>query len=157
MQVPVTIKSVQLEMARRITALDATQFNQRAAAQPASTWSLSNDPLSIVNDSALLAHLLFSTSVEDAPNTGLDRDAWGEQTLLALDARVLFSYNLRAGKKTADQLDSSEAAADIVAALLAPWPEVNVELANAYRPGRVLDGRWLEVEVRFVIYIDLSV
>ncbi len=151
-----TIKEVEEEASKRIAALDGSVFNQGQTIK--GTWREATIPLSVTDDAAPLAHLMFNTWVESARNTGMAEDVDGQVARIASDLVVLFTYHVRPGKQIFDQREASQAALQIVTALMAlPQNNMVVTLINAFRPALTPDGEWMLIRVDFVALHDIRV
>lgn len=147
---PTTIAEVEAAAADKIAALDATAH--RLASGGVVTWREADIPLTASDGSALESHLLFSVTIEDGPATG----ATGAGSVqVAGEMLVAFLYKVPAGGRLAATRKASDAARDVVRALLAPWSDgPAVDVINAYTP-LALSGDFLRVEVRFSCVFDL--
>lgn len=151
--VGLTLAEIEEEAARRIVALDSSRFHFDLPGEQG--WRESREPLTAVESTVGNSHLSFSCSVEDAPVLE-ESDSGDQLAYITVQATlvVAFLYKLPATDRLAAMRLATEAARTIVAALLAPWPEVNVWLRQRYRPGPVRDDGFMPVELRFMVQTD---
>lgn len=151
-----TYREVEEALVAQIQALDPSAHQQGGSAD---VWHESRVPLSIVDDPSNLGHLAFNVWIEAAPNSGLHRDAElaGEIYVVA-GLVVAFAYRLRAGNQVADARAATDAAHDVVRALMAPDAAGSADVAyvDGLQPAMADDGEWLFVTQTYEVRFDLD-
>lgn len=158
---PTTPHAVELELVRRITDLDASAYSYPRG--PAASWHEAAEALTVTGDAANLSHLAFNVWTEVGRNGGIDRNATSDGYLWAdLDVVVAFSFRLRPTQQVADMRLTSDAAIDVLRALLAEWPadqpcvQIDVPEGDAwYTPALTEDGEWAVVVMQFSAAFDI--
>lgn len=148
-----TVAQLEAAYATVIEAVDASAHDQLGQGE---SWHESTEPLTATEDGAPLSHLAFSVVVESGDVYADGEAGFSGEVTVNADLRVVFTYRIRAGAKLTDQRSASDAARDIVKAILnastvnaVPAPE------NVYEPGPVVDG-FMDVQTRYRIIFDLS-
>lgn len=165
-----TVKDIEEEAVAIITALDASAFEQGMGSDK---WHETTIPFSLLDDSHGLAHLLFEVAITDAPNTDDARsternnpvgdvDFDVDQTAY-IDAlmSVAFTYNLRSGTQKADVRKASDAAQQLMRALMGPWDyaangTLQVLLENPYRPTLDPAQQYVMVDQFYRVVFDMD-
>ncbi len=155
-----TIREIEELVVARILDLNtspkivAGDFDQGATR---GLWKEASIPLSVVDDSHPLGHLLFNVFAESGRNTGRQRDAADGFTKITADMVVLFTYHLRPTEQIADQRLAADAALLIVRSIMAlPQVYQHFDLVNAWRPALTPDGEWLLIRLDFTCFFDMS-
>lgn len=162
-----TFKAVEEAMVARIVALDASAFTHGGV--PA-CWHESKSPLSVMVDASTIAHLSFNVWIQSAPNTNDNRGmTWQDNDVdndVEIDAlmKVAFAFELRSFDQVSDTRDASDAAIDVIRALMAEWTAddqvasgaVLLRLLNGYQTGMTLDGQWMLVTQDYIASFDLD-
>lgn len=149
-----SVAQVEEEVARRITALDATDYNQggvSAAWTQGERFGLREDGTSG------LAHLLFHVFVESSPNDYSDEGQSYRCARLRSRLTVAFTYRLQVSAQIADSRLARDAAADVVRAINADWPEADAILVDAGQTVITEDGAHLGVLITFDILHEIEV
>lgn len=165
-----TVRNIEEEAAGIIAGLDASKFAQGLGSD---AWHETSIPLSLLDDSHALAHLLFEVAITDAPNTDQARTterndpvtdaAFDVDQTAYIDALmfVSFTYNLRRGEQKSDVRMASDAAQTIARALLAPWDYANngtlqVLLENPYQPSLDPAAQYVMVDQTYRVLFDMD-
>ena len=160
-----TIESIEEEAVSIIEDLDATAFDLGFATN---IWHETETPFDLIDDNHALGHLAFEVAVLDVPNTetgraternsdaefAVDQTAYVEAVM-----SVAFTFGLRPSQQKADLRTASNAAQQIVRALLAPWNyagngTVQVLLDNPYRPTLDPAGAFVLVDQDYRVLFD---
>lgn len=162
-----TFRQVEERLVERISALDASEFT--IGTVPAK-WRESKTPLSVIADSSALGHLAFNVWTQNAPNTNdADSLTWKQDDLenqVEVDTRlvVAFAYNLRSGHQTEDTRRATDAAIDVVRAVMAAWDaededaagSVTIRLVDALQVALSIDGHWMLVTQDYIASFDID-
>jgi hypothetical protein len=159
MSTPSTLTELKDAIVARIEALDASAHALIGAADPsAQRWGLSRAPLDAMSASQLGQHLAFSVLISGAPATG-NVDHAAETVQIRPRIRIAAVYRLSPQAQDAGHDAAMGAALDVVRGLLGDetwtWGRMNLELVDAFAPGQIVDGTWLEFVVTFDALIDL--
>lgn len=139
-----------------IGRLDATAHQHTSG----DSWTRSPVPLTVAQPGAVVRHLTYSATIERASATPT---GGGPGSLrLEADLRVLYLYRLRqtldgAQDPAIDARRASRAARDLLGAVCRAHPSITVEVREAYRAGRILDGEYQEAEIRCLLYFDTPI
>lgn len=153
-----TVAQVETEAALRITALDASAYNQGTDTKTiTATWAEFRSFSQRGVGPASVAHLGFSANVESSPNSGTERDGAREHARLRSRLVVAFSYRLRGDAEIADSRLARDAAHDVIVAINKPTSEWNCEIIDAGRPLFAADSSFLVVSVLFDILHEIEV
>lgn len=155
-----TFEDVELEAVGLIEALDASAHSQ---GKKAAAWRETSVPFSVQQDAANLGHLLFEVWIQDSPNSDLSRagEINEQAATIAARLRVQFTYKIRGAHQIADRRSATNAAHDVVRALMAPWDYdangcVDLLLINAMSVSLTLDGTWILVSQDYIVEFDLD-
>jgi hypothetical protein len=158
---PTTPADVERLFVQRILDLDASAYRYPRAPPP--RWNESNVALTVTENASEFAHLAFNVWTERGLNSG---DESGDLTdgYLWVDARlvVAFIFRLRPKSQVEDARLTSDAAIDVLRALLAEWPadqpciQVQVPPGGTwYQPALTRDGEWAVVTMQFLASFEL--
>ena len=161
-----TTKDVEEEAERLILTLNQINVSRHSqGGKKAARWRATSIPFTVLQDSSNLGHLLFEVWCEDLPNSGLSRGAEvggdEESVTIAADMKVQFTYRLRGTQQKKDARQATEAAQDIVRALMQPWDYdangcVDLLLVNAGSVSLTLDGEWCLVQQDYIVEFQLD-
>ena len=153
-----TVSQVEEEGARRVTALDASQFNQGASPKVVPAAWTEHDSFSPRGGGPTpVAHLGFSANVETSPNSNRERDTDAGRLRIRSRLVITFRYRLRPGDELVDSRLARDAAHDVLKAINAPTAEWNCEIVNAGQPLFAADQSFLLVSVFFDIVHEIEV
>lgn len=149
-----TVKDLELLLVERIGELDGSVYDQ---GKTKGRWKEATKALVVAGEAHARGHLAFNVFAESGRNTGRSRSRGDDSVRVDADVVVLFMYHLRPGSQIEDSREASEAAREVIAAILAlPERVANFELVNGWRPSVVAGGEWLLVRLDFVAGFDLS-
>lgn len=164
---PSTFRKVEELLVKRIAALDASAYTN---GQTPATWTESKTPLTVIADSSALGHLNFNVWTQNAPNTN-DADSVTYkidplENQAEVDTRVVvaFAYRLRSGLQTEDTRRATDAALDVVRAVMAAWTaddedeagSVTIRLVDALQVALSIDGHWMLVTQDYIASFDID-
>lgn len=156
--ITLTVAQVEEEAATRITALDATAFNQGPAAKTVTAAWTEHDSFNPRGGGPVpIAHLGFSANVETSPNADRLRDPPAGRARVRSRLVVTFRYRMRPGDELVDSRKARDAAQDVLRAINAPNPDWNCEIINAGQPLFAADQSFLLVSVFFDIVHEFEV
>ena len=163
-----TLRLVEESLVARLAALDASAYTlgRRARAK----WHESRTPLTVISDPSSLGHLAFNVWIQNAPNDDESRGmVWDAGSVdndarLTCRVRVAFAFKLRATTQTKDARIATDAAVDVVRAVMAEWDAetaavygvVNVRLVDALQVSMTPDASWLLVSQDYLASFDLN-
>ena len=163
-----TFRAVEESLVARIAALDSFAYTlgRRARAK----WHESRTPLTVISDPSSLGHLAYNVWIQNAPNDeearGMVWDAGSVDNDVRLSARVrvAFAFKLRAASQTKDARIATDAAADVVRAVMAEWDAetaaefgvVNMRLVDGLQTSLSLDAHWLLISQDYLASFDLN-
>lgn len=154
---PATFREIEEEARDRILALDASAFKQGGSAPK---WRESSTPITVLQDPSSLAHLLFSVWIQAAINTDMESDLI-EDGFMWVETRlnVLFAYRMRGSMKTEDARSASDAAIDIIRALMGRWDDNKgcalVRAVDVLQPSVSVDGEYYIIGQNYTAAFDL--
>jgi len=152
---PTTFRAIEEALVAQIAALDPSAHQQAGVAD---TWHESRVPLSIVDDPSNLGHLAFNVWLEQAPAEP-SRQGDLDEVYVAGQLVVAFAYRLRAGNQVDDARSATDAAHDLVRALMAPTAagvDALVTYVDGLQPAMADDGEWLFITQHFEVRFDLD-
>jgi hypothetical protein len=163
-----TFRAVEESLVARIAAMDSSAYTlgRRARAK----WHESRTPLTVISDPSSLGHLAFNVWIQNAPNDeearGMVWDAGSVDNDVRISARVrvAFAFKLRAASQTKDARIATDAAADVVRAVMAEWDAdtaaefgvVNMRLVDGLQTSLSLDAHWLLISQDYLAAFDLN-
>jgi len=150
-------------IAERITALDATAYEQGDSVQGGyglDGWTETSIPTTAIDGGSPVGHLQFVLVPVGSSNTDLDNDRPAGSVYTRTGLRLMYGYHLRTGSpsQVTDERLSMHAARDLRHALLDEWPgDRIVYLVDAYSSMITPDGEWLLVTIALDIFHDLPI
>lgn len=158
---PGTIAEVEQVLVERILSLDASAYTHPYGT-PAE-WHQSTIAFDAAQENNALSHLAFDLHVEAARNAANERGAVTNGYLwVSCDVVVAFVFQLRPSEQIHDARRASDAAVDVVRALMTDWsaqdPCVQVDIPPGeewYRTAATPDGGWALVIQRFSASFEL--
>jgi hypothetical protein len=153
----VTFEDVEVELVRRITALDATAYTQ---GNRVATWHEALVPLSVLSEAQSIGHMAFNVFVESGRNSTDARDRAPDGAIkLISDIAVLFAFHIRGAptEQIPDQRRASNAAIDLARAVLAmPQADFQTHPVSLWRPQVSPDGEWMVVRLDFLAIHEIA-
>jgi hypothetical protein len=158
---PTTPGDIERECVQKILDLDGSAYRYPKGA-PA-RWHESNVALTVTGDASEFAPLAFNVWTETGRNSGDESGYLSDGYLWAvLNLVVAFVFRLRPAHQVADARLTSDAAIDILRALMGEWPaggpcvQVDVPPRGAwYQPSMTQDGEWMVVVMQFTVGFEL--
>ncbi len=154
---PATFREIEEEARDRILALDASAFKQGGSAPK---WKESSTPITVLQDPSSLAHLLFSVWIQSAINTDLESDLIEDgQMWVETRLNVLFAYRMRGRTQTEDARSATDAAIDIVRALMSTWDQNKgcalIRAVDVLQQSISVDGEYIVILQNYTAAFDL--
>ncbi len=167
MSQPSTFRKVEESLVKRIAALNAEAYT---TGQVPAEWHESKTPLTVISDSSALGHLSFNVWVQSAPNTDDASDMTFQadevDNFAEIDARVVvaFAYKLRPGAQTEEARTATDAAVDVIRAVMAAWTAadetefgtITFRLVDGLQPAITLDAGWQLITQDYIASFDLD-